>query len=93
MSDHEIIHSLLESEYGFAWFKDMRKIASSSLLAFFVSKNSPRDQWAIACSVDARWAASNSYYVPYNGSTVSSNLTDNFDWTARENWGRSEENR
>ncbi|KAI4914926.1 hypothetical protein J4E90_004962 [Alternaria incomplexa] len=82
-ADNEIFDGLPDEHPRFSWYKDNDANASSSLLALAivpaVAFNATGDFWSsaiVACSADARWAASDAYYQPLNSSTVSSNVSD-----------------
>ena len=59
----------------FSWYKDNRSIASSSILAL-ASVQDTLGPVIVACSIDARWAASNVYASTVNPTFVSSNTSD-----------------
>nr|A0A345BJN9.1 RecName: Full=Zaragozic acid A biosynthesis cluster protein 1; AltName: Full=Squalestatin S1 biosynthesis cluster protein clz1 [Curvularia lunata]AXF50652.1 Clz1 [Curvularia lunata] len=76
----------------FSWHKDTREIASSSILALALV----HDVWGpviAACSIDARWAASDIYVIPTNSTVVFSNTTDSLMESLRHsNQGNREAN-
>ncbi|KAF2120902.1 hypothetical protein BDV96DRAFT_280674 [Lophiotrema nucula] len=83
-ADSEILDGLPSLEPRFSWYKDTRKNAASSLLALAIvpalARNDTGDEFqtsaVTACSIDARWAASEVSYQPTNSTLVSSNVTD-----------------
>ncbi|KAI4674594.1 uncharacterized protein J4E88_008331 [Alternaria novae-zelandiae] len=82
-TDNEIFDGLPDKEARFSWYNDDKVNASSSLLALaivpVVARGSTDRYWTsaiVACSADARWAASDAYHQPTNSSTVSSNVSD-----------------
>ena len=82
-ADNEVFDGLPDSSARFTWYKDDDANASSSLLALaivpVIARNSTDRYWSsaiVACSSDARWAASDARYQPMNATTVSSNVSD-----------------
>ncbi|ORY17817.1 hypothetical protein BCR34DRAFT_610710 [Clohesyomyces aquaticus] len=83
-ADTGILDGSPVTEPQFSWYKDTREKASSSLLALAIvpvkgsNDTNPEYQSSatVACSIDARWAASDASYQPANSSIVSSNVSD-----------------
>jgi len=92
-ADSDIFNGLPDPEPRFDWFKGSRQNASASLNALAIvpivtsNKTTNKDQPSsaiIACSIDARWAASEVSYQPMNSSTVSSNVSETLRDTLRD---------
>ena len=87
-----IFDGLPDEDSRFEWYKESGMNASTSLLALaivpIVASNSSTDGYRssaiVACSIDARWAASDAYYQPANSTTVSSNVSDTLSDTLSE---------
>jgi len=87
-----IFDGLPDENSRFEWYKESGMNTSTSMLALaivpIVATNSSTDEYRssaiVACSTDARWAASDAYYQPANSTIVSSNVSDTLSNTLSE---------
>ncbi|KAF1965542.1 hypothetical protein BU23DRAFT_23057 [Bimuria novae-zelandiae CBS 107.79] len=78
-SDHKIWDDLPTLNSRFLWLKNTRQVGLSSILAMAIlpiDASNIQSSKVVACSVDARWTASEAYFEPKNSTSVSSNVTD-----------------